>query len=516
MMKKYNAKGIKIHSLLLLMTALFALQACKKSDSEIGQVFFKETKNKVFKEVEHEAFIAVFKKTLEEKQTSLRNPKFITSFYESNHFEPVLVARHLPEDELKTLIDYLSKANSHGLDPQLFAANSLSELLKKVYDKNAIKTVDDAYKAIAELEITAANSLIDYSNALNFGMVSPRKIYATYYTETKRPDSNSMVEVLKVNNLKNYLDSIQPKGASYVALQKALISVTAAPGLTAEETSRVLEVNMERLRWKNRKGDKKFVIVNIPDFRLDVIDNGKSILNMKVCVGEGRELKDTDLLKEYDEVDLKKDRPFSRETPQLGSMIHSVQVNPVWNIPKSIATKEIIKDAAADRYYLANNNIDVFKDGQKIEDPELINWSDPNAGKIYTFKQRPGNENSLGKIKFLFKNESAVYLHDTPAKAAFNKSMRAVSHGCVRLEKPLELAHVLFGDGPTYKLIKSEMAQTENQEARDIALPKQVPVYLTYFTAWAAEDGAIQFRKDVYGLDVVLYSYLQKLKKAGS
>lgn len=498
--------------MLLLATALFALQACKKSRSDIGQVFFKETKNKVFKKVENDAFIAVFKKTLEEKKASLKNPKFITAFYESNDFDPVLVTQHLPKDQLKTMADYLSKAGRHGLDPQLFDAKNLSDLLTKVYDKDAINTVEDAYKIIAELELLTANSLIDYSNALKFGVISPRKIYASYYTETKRPDSASMMDVLQTNDLNSYLDSIQPKDAKYLALQKGLADGISAPGLTVEETVRILQVNLERLRWKNKMENKKYVIVNIPDYRLDVIDNGKSILNMKVCVGEGRELKVSDQLKEYDENDLKKDRPFSRETPQLGSMIHSVQVNPVWNIPQSIATNEISKHAAADRYYLSNNNIDVFKDGQIIEDTETIDWSDPATGKNYAFKQRSGNDNSLGKIKFLFNNESSVYLHDTPSKAAFNKSMRAVSHGCVRVENPLALAGALFGEGKKFEGIKSDMAQTENQEARDVALPTQIPVYLTYFTCWAAEDGSLQARKDVYGLDLVLYSHLQKLK----
>ncbi len=112
--------------MLLLFTAIFAMQSCKKSESEIGQVFFKETKNKVFKEVEDEAFIAVFKKTLEEKKSSLRNPKFITAYYESNNFQPVLVTRHLPNEQLKTMADYLSKAGNHGLDPQIFGANTLA------------------------------------------------------------------------------------------------------------------------------------------------------------------------------------------------------------------------------------------------------------------------------------------------------------------------------------------------------------------------------------------------------
>lgn len=497
--------------MLLLVTALFALQSCKKSRSDIGQVFFKETNNKVFKKVESDAFIAIFKKTLEEKKASLKNPKFITAFYEKNDFDPVLVTQHLPQNELKTLAGYLSKAGSHGLEPNLFDAKNLSDLLIKVYDKNAIKTVEDAYKIIAELELLTANSLIDYSNALKFGVISPKKIYASYYTETKRPDSTSMMEALEVNNLKNYLDSIQPKDANYLALQKGLADGISAPGLSAEETLRILQVNLERLRWKNKKENKRYVIVNIPDYRLDVIDNGKSVLNMKVCVGEGRELKSTDQLKEYDESDLKKDRPFSRETPQLGSMIHSVQVNPIWNIPESIATNEISKHAAADRYYLSNNNIDVFKDGKIIEDTELIDWTDPAAGKKYLFKQRSGNDNSLGKIKFLFNNDNSVYLHDTPSKAAFNQKMRAISHGCVRVENPLGLAEALFGEGKKFEQIKAGMAQTENQVARDVALPVQIPIYLTYLTCWAAEDGSLQARKDVYGLDVVLYSYLQKL-----
>jgi murein L,D-transpeptidase YcbB/YkuD len=103
-----------------------------------------------------------------------------------------------------------------------------------------------------------------------------------------------------------------------------------------------------------------------------------------------------------------------------------------------------------------------------------------------------------------------VYLHDTPAKAGFTRAERALSHGCVRVEKPLDLAHALFGDGSKFDLIKKNM-ETNNPEATDLALPKKVPVYLTYFTAWTDPSGALQFRKDVYGLDIVLYTHLQRL-----
>jgi len=507
--RNLNFKRLSTVCLVLLLATL-GLQSCKKNRSDISKALYGETKNKVFKDLQPDTFAVILKKTLEQKRASLNNPKLITAFYEQNDFEPVLVLKHLPKEQLKTLADYLSKANEHGLSPTMFKADELTALVGKFYDKKAIKSKEEAYQALADLEIMTANSLINYSNALQYGVISPRKIYARYYTETKRPDSTSMKHVFAVADLKNFLDSIQPKDPQYQALQKALLGGVKGAKMTAEETQRVLAVNLERLRWKNKPTEDKYVLVNIADYRLDVMENGKSTLNMKVVVGEGRNTDFTNNLVEYDESLSLKDRPFTRETPQLNSMIHSVQVNPVWNIPQSIATNEITKKAAEDPYYLANNNIDVYKDGKKIEDPETIDWTAGDPGKTYAFKQRPGDDNALGKIKFLFKNASSVYLHDTPAQAGFAKAERALSHGCVRLEKPLDLARALFGEGPKFELIKKNMA-SDNPEATDLALPKKVPVYLTYFTAWADEAGNLQFRRDVYGLDIVLYTYLQRL-----
>jgi len=503
--------GIKF-SIIVVITLLGVFQSCKKSRSDLGKTLFTETGNKVFKGMENEAFTEVFKKTLLEKKASLDNPKLIAAWYEQHDYEPVMVTRHIKQKGLQVLFSYFERSGEHGLVPEYFKVKELKDLTAQLYDKNAIKTTDDAYRIIARLELLAANSLINYSNALQFGVISPKRIYAAYFTDTKRPDSNAVSHIFAARNLKSYLDSIQPTDQQYIALQKVLKEAGNAPGISVDETQKILKLNLERLRWKNKPQDDKYVIVNIADFKLDVMENGKSILNMKVCVGEGRNKDFKDNLQEYDENDLKKDRPFSRETPQLNSMIHSVQVNPVWNIPESIATNEITKHAAADRYYLANHNIDVFEHGQKIEDTETIDWSEGNPGKKYLFKQRPGADNSLGKIKFLFNNQSAVYLHDTPAKAAFAQSMRAVSHGCVRLEKPLDFAHAIFGEGAKYEEIKKQMTDTAAVvQAKNISLPKKVPVYLTYFTAWVDPSATVQVRKDVYGLDIVLFTYLRKM-----
>ena len=496
--------------LLSLCLTLLILPSCKKSHSDIGAIVFKETRNKVFKDIETDIFIEKFKEAFAKQKNSYKNPKFLAALYETNDFEPLILMRDLPQDKLKKAIAMLNDARAHGLNPETFQVNKLNELIDQLYNKKEVKTIDEAYQVLINLELTAANALTNYSNTLQFGMISPRKIYAQYYTETKRPDSLSFMSVFASNDIKQFLDSIQPKDAQYLTMQKALKDNVQVPGTNKEESERILIVNLERLRWKNRPTEEKYVLVNIPDFRLDVMENGKSVLNMKVCVGEGRNQDYADKLIEYDENDLMKDRPFNRETPQLKSIIHSVQVNPVWNIPESIATNEITKLAAKDPYYLSSNNIDVFLDGNRIEDTETINWSSADAGKTYTFKQRPGEDNALGKIKFLFNNQSSVYLHDTPSKAAFNKTMRAVSHGCVRVEQPLELARALFGEGKKFEMIKTGM-EGKRTDAEDIALSNKIPVYLSYFTCWVDENGVLQFRKDVYGLDIVLYTYMQRM-----
>ncbi|QJD95021.1 L,D-transpeptidase family protein [Mucilaginibacter robiniae] len=497
-------------ALTLAICALFIItfESCKKKRTDVGQNLYNLSHNKAFNKVTPEGFSTALQQALTEQKSKLSNPSLISGYYAQNEYDPSLVLDHLKDNQLKSMAIYLQRSGEHGLDPKMFQAAQINELVNKLYDKKGIKTTDEAYQTVAKLEVMLSNSLINYSNTLQYGVVSPRKIYARYFTETKRPDSASMLRVFTTNNLKTYLDSIQPKSPAYLALQKALKNGVQVPGMTPEEADRTLKVNLERLRWKNKPSQNEYVLVNIPDYRLDVMNDGKSVLNMKVCVGEGRNVDRSNTLVEYDESD-KVDRPFSRETPQLNSVIYAVQVNPVWNIPQSIANKEIIKAAQDDPYYLSNKNIDVYKNGKKIEDPETINWADAVDNSAYAFKQRPGDDNALGKIKFLFKNSSSVYLHDTPAKAAFGKNMRAVSHGCVRLEKPLDLAHAIFGDSDKYQTISNDM-NADNPDPTNLSTPKKMPVYITYITCWPDEAGTLQFRPDVYGLDVVLFAHLNK------
>ena len=496
--------------LITLFVFIAIFQSCKKKPSKLANDLYRITQNKIFINADPVAYTAIFKQELVNMKLKLNNRVFIQKFYKNNDYEPVFAVDHLNNGDLDILQYYYCKTYEHGLDPKLFEVDELIPLIEKFHSKAGFKTIDEAYHTLAQLELLTASSLLKYSNALQFGIINPKLIYRRYFTATKRPDSISMMAVFTTKSIRSFLDSIQPKNPQYTALQKALASGQPQQGLSKEETQRYLKVNLERLRWRNKPYEPKYVYVNIPDYELEVFEDGKPVLNMKVCVGQGRNMDGKETLMIFGDTS-RYDKPFPRETPQLSSLIHSVNVNPVWNIPQSIANKEIVVEAAQDRYYLANKNIDVFKNGIKIEDPENIDWSlVTKENNDYEFKQRPGDDNSLGKIKFLFKNRSSVYLHDTPAKSPFSRAMRAVSHGCVRLGNPQALAQNLFGEGEDYDKIIKDMSE-DNPEPTNIALPKKTPIYITYVTCWADKNGLLQYRPDVYGLDIVLYASLEKL-----
>lgn len=427
---------------------------------------------------------AEFKKVFEASRLTFIYPDQIDSFYKNNEYQPVLISRFMVDDQLQTFEGYLMNVNAHGIDPRVFSVNRIKKLLDNYIHENTRKKERETYRDAMELELVIADAIIKYSNAMQFGIVDPARVYINYSTPTLRPDSMTVIRILKVKNLKTYLDSIQPKDKQYVALQKALKAEQENPQEN-DSAYRILRVNLERLRWKNKPLADKYVQVNIPEFMLSVIDSGKVSLRMKVCVGE---------------------QAPDKETPQLGSKIYSVQVNPVWNIPQSIAGNEIIAYAKKNRYYFANNDINVYRNGKLVDDPESIDWKSEETG-AYSFKQQPGEQNPLGRIKFLFNNESSVYLHDTPVQAPFKQNGRAVSHGCVRVEQPLNLAYALFGKGEKFDQIKKAMANGYPR-AKYIGLPLQVPVWISYYTAWADKKGTVHFYKDIYGLDDVLYKQL--------
>jgi len=253
---------------------------------------------------------------------------------------------------------------------------------------------------------------------------------------------------------------------------------------------RQIELNMERLRWILGNMEQRSIVVNIANFQLDVMENGKSILSMKVVVG----------------------KPYWR-TPVFTAKMTYVVVNPSWNVPDRIAGQEVLKKVKNNPRYLAEQNIKVLKGWAPKEeeiDPETVDWSEITPKTLtYHFRQEPGPLNPLGRLKFMFPNTFDVYLHDTPAKSLFSENVRTFSHGCTRIEKPLELGEYVLRNNPewTQDIL---LAAIEEGTEKKILISRPLNVHFLYLTAWVDEMGMLQFRNDIYGRDKSLDEALRK------
>ena len=241
-------------------------------------------------------------------------------------------------------------------------------------------------------------------------------------------------------------------------------------------------MNLERWRWAPRDLGDKYILVNVPAYQLQVMEGDKPTLAMRVIVGAP-------------------DNP----TPIFSDDMRYVVFSPYWNIPEDILRKETLPHLAKDPDYLERNHIEVVgTSGKDVVDASSIDWSDEGALKKVRFRQAPGDENALGLVKFIFPNHFNVYLHDTPADRLFFKPKRALSHGCIRVEKPVALAEFVMGlDHPDWTPQRIAAAMHANQE-QTVSLKTPLPVHIGYWTAWVEPDGkTVTYTDDPYGIDQV-------------
>jgi murein L,D-transpeptidase YcbB/YkuD len=266
----------------------------------------------------------------------------------------------------------------------------------------------------------------------------------------------------------------------------------AAMNVPIEQRIEQIRLALERWRWLPRNLGERYILVNIPSYWLEVWDNGSNPVAMRVVVG-------------------RKDTP----TPIFNDRMTYIVFSPYWNVPPTIAQGETLPAVMQDPAFLARNNMEVLDSSGNVIDPGSIDLGDPTK---YRFRQRPGNGNSLGLVKFMFPNEYNVYLHDTPADSLFARATRSFSHGCVRVEDPVKLAEYLLRDQDDWPKEKIAEAMQAGQE-RTVKLTDPLPVYLGYWTAWATADG-VRFTGDVYGIDnrqlKLVAERAMRLKKASS
>lgn len=256
-------------------------------------------------------------------------------------------------------------------------------------------------------------------------------------------------------------------------------ATAAAMNVPLEDRLRTLLVNMERLRWVPDEQAPDQILVNVPEFRMHVFEDGREAWAMNVVVGAE-----------------------ATRTVIFSNALSSIVFAPYWNIPQSIVRGEILPAVKRNRGYLDRKNMEVLI-GDKVVPASSIDWSKYTTGVPFTIRQKPGPGNALGQVKFLFPNAYSIYFHDTPAKDKFNYDRRAFSHGCIRLGEPAKLAGYLLRNDSTWNAAAIAKAMNGSTEV-NVSVDPPRPVAIVYFTAWVDEEGRLNFRDDVYGHDAAL------------
>ena len=262
-------------------------------------------------------------------------------------------------------------------------------------------------------------------------------------------------------------------------------STLEALNVPVEKRIRQIALNMDRLRWLPDDHGDRNIFVNIADFSLDVIEDEKSVMAMRIIAGKN-----------------------DWRSCVLSAKMTYMELNPFWKVPDSIAVKEILPQIKKDPDYLAKKNIKVLRDWNdkaKEIDPKTVDWSHVRVKNFpYRFRQEPGPGNPLGRIKFIFPNECEIYLHDTTTRHLFGRARRDFSHGCIRIEKPVELATYLLQNKQTWTR-KKILAEIRKGKRQVVMLPDPINVLIFYGTAWVDSEGIIQFRNDIYRIDEIPY-----------
>jgi murein L,D-transpeptidase YcbB/YkuD len=481
----------------------------------------------------------------------------VETFYKTRNYEPAWVGDgHMFKAD--TLQRAVEEAYFDGLTPAYYHLGAIRSLANKLR-----KDPFGDPGRMADLDILLTDAFITLGCHLSAGCVNPVTFQSKWFAKQGTVDVASVLrQALKRREIREALMKLRPDQGSYVGLKKALAryremalrgewplvssgallkkgvasrrvlelrrrlaasgdldtgygkeadifdeglerAVNAfqrshglkADGIVGPDTldalnvplnSRIrqIEVNMERLRWMLGNQEQRSIIVNIANFEMNVIEHQKPVLSMKVVVG----------------------KPYLR-TPVFTAKLKYILTNPPWNIPASIARDEILKHIKKDPAYFVEEDIKVLKGwgpNEREIDSKSVDWSKITPANLpYRFRQEPGPLNPLGRIKFMLPNKYDVYLHDTPARHLFSLDRRAFSHGCIRIERPLDLAEYLLRGDPEWTPERLSAAIEEGAQQK-IVLDHPLNVHFIYLTAWVDEAGTLQFRKDIYGRDRVL------------
>ena len=371
--------------------------------------------------------------------------------------------------------------NDEGLND---AGNALiAQLLKAGEDglvtADYFRKFPDELKSgdLANAELYLSQALWKYGRDLYSGRTTPAVSEPEIVISRKRIDIEGWLNTANRRGAEFLINSLRPPHQQYMALRKQLASAK------KRRTKRKIIVNMERWRWLPRDLGKRHVMVNQAAFEVYIREKGTIVDRRKVVIG----------------------KPYHK-TPMFSHVIKYAEFNPTWTIPRDIAGNEFLPRLRKNRRYLEKRDYKIYdsweEDAEEL-DVKKVNWSKISRKDFpYRIVQQPGKKNALGKVKIMFPNRFEVYLHDTPAKSLFKQSSRAYSHGCIRVERPLDFAAKVF---KSERLTKSKISKIlETQETVRIKKRRPMPIHLTYFTMWVEKNGTMKSYRDVYKRDVMV------------
>ena len=417
-----------------------------------------------------------------------------------------------------SLLAYLNTVEEMGFSKRVFVVEQIERDLRRIRTLDVDSGIRDVNRVMARLEYNLTKAFLRYTAGQHFGFTNPTRIFnnldireqdsvrTTYRglfdIHVKRPTKDFYTTALrKVYNdsVDIFLRQAQPQNALYALLIKHF------KGKDLSEADRIrLLCNVERSRWRQTdypQNHRKYVLVNVPSYHLDAIE-GDSVLTMRMACGT-----------------------LDTKTPLLNSHIMRMDVNPQWIIPRSIIKKEVVGHAGNPDYFERHRYFILNRSSGRRVDPANV-----SAGMLlnpdYFVIQEGGEGNSLGRVVFRFNNNFSIFIHDTSSKWAFDRGSRSVSHGCIRVQKPFELAVFLLNkkDGTLIDKIKYSMQADlskpkEGEEKRtrvdyrrlvnSVKVNPNVPLFITYYTLYPDVKGKMHTYADVYGYDKVLYRYLR-------
>jgi len=374
-----------------------------------------------------------------------------------------------PAEGARLLQDAVLRAGEHGLDPGLFHSAALGERGPNLSPVERDLLLSDAFLSYADALARGAMPIEERVDDEDL-TPEPVDIVAVIDAAVAAPDPAKVIGALAPISAE--YETMRRAYAEYRAISAGSQSVRnkaaqAFPerGAAAERRLRQLAVNLERLRWLPRQIPRDRVVVNAAIARLQLFREDRPVFTTRVVVGE------TD-----------------KQTPEFQSTIDDILLNPPWNIPRSIAQKEILPKLATDPGYLVNHHMRFRSNG--------------------AIQQEAGAYSALGRLKFEMNDRYDVYLHDTPTKSLFQSAARMMSHGCVRVENPRALAAMLLGQ-PVEAIDKGIATGHTGRRA----LPAAMPVFVVYQSAYVESDGSIQFRADPYERDEEIWHYLTRAQQ---